>query len=99
MKMRLMKNASYAIVLLASMDSPAFELMTHGLVTDQAFSQSRLGQSSNLLAQLGLIDLEAPFGSNYYDFTSAAINRRAANAYEAQNMPLKGAGKSLRETQ
>ncbi|MBC7624798.1 MAG: hypothetical protein H7232_15600 [Aeromicrobium sp.] len=64
----------------------AFELATHGVLTNQAYASSALGTSSGLIQRLGLFDIANPFGENYYDFTSSATNRRSANNFEAKLM-------------
>jgi hypothetical protein len=76
---------------------PAYELRTHGLITDRAYERSTLGSSPKGLSKLGLNDVTNAFGENYYDFGGGYIARRQANAYERDKMPDRdGAGNSLR---
>jgi hypothetical protein len=83
MKHKLMQVTCYFVLSLESLSASSFELKTHGVLTNQAYSVSTLGTSSNLLRQLGLVDLPSPLDNSYYDFSGAVVNKRTANTYEA----------------
>lgn len=64
----------------------AYDLDTHGVVTNQAYSLSKLGRSEATLNQLGLYDLAAPFDTSYYDFTGIDVRKRFATTFESSRM-------------
>ena len=67
----------------------AFEIGTHGLITNQSFLRSKLGTSPVLSKQLGIdvylgqgAQSGAPFSDKYFDFAGTAIATRSRNQYE-----------------
>lgn len=67
----------------------AYELATHGFITKQAYDQSKLAQSPNLLLQLGLTSVQPPLSNTYYDFgpqTGNVVFNRFASTYEQKIM-------------
>ena len=61
----------------------AYELATHGRLTEQAFLKSNLVLDSQLLLDLGLDTSSInPFGSVYYDMSGSQLQVRAANNFE-----------------
>jgi len=80
-------NLAFALAIAwTSVSTAGFELITHGAITNRAYAASALGAQPGALKTLGLVDLAAPFGENYYDFTSFTISKRVANAYERSKM-------------
>ena len=66
--------------------SDAYELLTHGEITNAAYTRSNLGQSSIVLTRLGLNDLPNPLGEHYYDFSTADVRFRLATPFEVSKM-------------
>jgi hypothetical protein len=59
----------------------AHELTTHGLITREAYSYSRLGSNTQIIDDLGLADRTNDLGTAYYDWQSATdtLKRRSAD--------------------
>ena len=64
----------------------AYELLTHGEITNAAYNRSNLGQSPTTLTRLGLNDLPNPLGVHYYDFSTADVRFRLATPFELSKM-------------
>ncbi len=74
-----------AVILLAAVGEPvsAYELVTHGLLTYEAFGRSVLSDAG-LLEKLGVENGKAPFGDEYYDNSSQEEIVRRQERFETQ---------------
>ena len=82
-----------SIIVLVFQHANAYELSTHGLLTDKAYERSNLGVDTALFDQLGVnaTNLKV-FGESYYDVSGNEIGSRSQNDFEKQRMPSKGLG-------
>ena len=93
MKSRALYCAAFLATVCFANVAQSYELLTHGLITKQAYQFSRLS-SSGKFAQIGLVDLAVPFSNSYYDFNaqSNTVYRRFATTYEGGRMSSSGVG-------
>jgi len=81
-----MKKHCFALVILLTFNivtAYAYELGTHGRLTEQAFLKSNLVQDAQLLLDLGLdSNSNNPFGNIYYDVSGSQVKERVANDFE-----------------
>ena len=79
------------IAALTTTAARAYELATHGMMTQNAYQQSQLTKDPYLLKNLGLDPANTnPFGEIYYDVSGTAENERRQNDFEKSKMPNKG---------
>jgi hypothetical protein len=90
-----MKRLSFLICLGAFIWVPeqihAYELATHGILTQKAYERSILNTDDKFLKDLGIdrTDLN-PFGEYYYDVSGTEIRERQRNDFEKGKMPNEG---------
>lgn len=66
----------------------AYELATHGAITQKAYESSLLMQDQQLLKDIGIEDGVNAFGRRYYDVSGVVVNERKQNLFE--NKIIKG---------
>jgi hypothetical protein len=69
----------------------AYDLATHGRLTQQASTRSRL-PDQELLARLGITESANPFGMQYYDVSGSQVMPRSQNAFENKIIREAGVG-------
>jgi len=96
-----MKQGILLYVFLALMASlmrvHAYELATHGRLTESASERTIAGNQSDLLLELGIDYYPSldPFGSSYVDFTSSQIRLRKVNSFEEEKGRMSDKNESL----
>lgn len=87
-----MSSSRYCILLLAvsvALPADAYELGTHGRLTFEAYKRSVVKVDPSLLRDLGVQDINNPFGTTYYDVAGNEVRSRAKHDFEqsAGRMP------------
>ncbi len=82
---------SLGIVWLIGTPASAYELATHGILTEKAYERSMLVTDPQLLKSFGL-DASNPnvFGEIYYDVFGTEVKERKQNDFEKSKMPNEG---------
>lgn len=72
---------SYALLSLWLLPGLAYEVETHGAITQETYVKSILAETS-LVTDLGLETSNDPFGNTYYDISGDAITERKSQPFE-----------------
>ncbi|MEX2164323.1 MAG: hypothetical protein WD823_08785 [Sulfuricaulis sp.] len=72
----------FFLAVLVSYSANAYELATHGRLTNEAYKHSVLVKDPELLKQLGIKDKPNAFGESYYDVSGSEVRERQKNDFE-----------------
>lgn len=78
--------------ILISNTANAYELATHGVLTEQAYEKSSLSADKALLKSFGLDLGVNPFGEIYYEMSEVGVVQRKQDGFEKGKMPDDGVG-------